>query len=810
MNFIVYIRMAVSTLFAKGRRNPLKIFTLALGLAVGLVLAAKVCFEQTYDDFYENADRIFYISEAAEQNGEFSVYAQTSGGTAPMMKEHYPEIEEASRITFFESEASLIDVQSKTRYSAHSVMMADSCFFKILDRKCLAGNITGSLGIKNNIVVSERMARAMAASHDRNQAAQEVIGRQFTIGSRGEDVKLTVAGVYEEFPANSNRRPDVLISLPSIGQFMYDGSMDLVGNDRYFSYLKFREGVDGNAFNAKIDSYVQKYLPVEEMKQASVWLTYSVKPLEGMHTESPDVRNTMLVLGIVALALLLVSVLNYMLIVISTSVTRSREMALRKCLGGSAADTAKMMFAEALVHTLAATLLAAAMLFAGKGFVENFLGIGLADLFTGKPLALASGILVLVVCLNGIVPTELFNRIPVATAFRNYRTNRRAWKMFLLIVEFALVAFLCVLIGAVSVQYDRMTGADLGFSYENTAELATPEGNPAEHMVLIEELRAMPEVEDACFAYLSLFGGFSGNNVRMPDTEEELFNAQDRYYVDDHWFKVMDIDIVEGRNFNPELVSDSEVIVDTRFAETLKTMTGWDDVIGRRVNITEHGNDIVIVGVVEPIDIGSFSKANDYVFSRPMAYFYCNPSEPMGRYHYPYQFIRYHRMTSETLARTREVTETVLPGQATFLNPLRIQMLEKLRDTLETKNTIIVGGFITLLIAIMGLIGYVVDEIKRRAKEIAVRRINGAQFARIRSLFLRDTFRIAVPSVLFGCVSGFFAALRWEQNFTMQVGVPWWIMLAAAVFTIGTVALVTDLFVTRMSNSNPAESIKTE
>jgi len=806
-----YLSTAFRTLPAKGRRNELKILTLSIGLTVGLVLASKVCFEQTYDDYHSDADRIVYLSEAAEQNGTLDIYPQTSGGTAPMMKEHYPEVEEATRITFFESSASLIDSETGERYNAWSVKMADSCYFKIFDRECLAGDITSSLGISGNVAISSKMALAMAHSRNKHSAAAEVIGKKFTIGSRGSDVVLNIAGVYEEFPANSSSRPDVVIALPSIGKFMYDGTSDLLGNDRYQSYLKLRETSSAEDLNGKMDSFVQAYLPVEEMKAANVYLSYQAKPLTGYHLESTDVRNTLLVLGIVAFSLLLVSVLNYMLIVISTCVTRSREMALRKCLGSDRGETVRMMLSEALVHTSLATVLAAAFLLAGKGFVENFLGIGLADLFTGKPLALAIGIILTIVLLNGFVPARVFNSIPVATAFRNYRENRRSWKLWLLIVEFTLVAFLCVLIGVISVQYSRMTNADLGFSYENSIEIATPEADMGQHKVLMNELRAMPEVEDACFAYLTIFPGFSGNNVRIPGHEEDLFNAQDLYYVDDHWLNVMEIRLVEGRNFNPDLLSDSEVLVDTKFAEKLKATTGWDDVIGRHVSISEHGdNDITIVGVFNPINLGRFNSEADELFSRPKMVFYCNPDEPMGRYHYPFQFVRYHKFTQEAYKHTCEVVQSALPGQAIYTNPFKTAMVESLKDTLETRNSILAGSIITLLTAILGLVGYTIDEIKRRSKEIAVRRINGALFGQIRLLFQKDTLRIAIPSAVAGCMAGTAAALKWEQNFTMQVGVPWWVITGAVLFTVIVVALVSDLFVNKIANTNPAESIKTE
>jgi len=810
MSIFKYIIIAFRTLLAKGRRNVLKILTLSLGLAVGLVLTSKVCFEQTYDDFNSDASRIVYLSEKVEQNGELMMYPQTSGGIAPLMKEHYPEVDLATRITFLETGASLIDAATGVRYSANDVKLADSCFFKVFDRECLAGNITTALGVINNVAISSEVALAMASSRNKYAASQEVIGKKFTIGSRGKDIVLTVAGVYEKFPANSTLRPDIIVSLPSIGRFTYDGTADLMGNDRYQTYLKLRKGAKADDLNSKMDGFVQTYLPVDEMKEYNVYMEYMAKPLTGYHLESSDIRNTILVLGIVAFALLLASILNYMLIVISTCVTRSKEMALRKSLGSDLYETAKMMFSEAFVHTLIATVLAGLLLIASKGFVENFLGAELVDLFSGKPLVVAIGVVLFVALLNGFVPTRIFNSIPVATAFRNYRENRRAWKRWLLIVEFALVAFLCVLIGVISAQYKSMVTADLGFSYEDSVEIATPEGNASQHKALMNELRAMPEVEDACFAIQTIFPGYNGNNVREPGKPQDLFNANDLLYVDDHWLNVMGIELKEGRNFNPDLAPDSEVLVDTRFAEKLKTTTGWTDVIGRQVTITEHGDNVTIIGVFESINNTGFNKENDKLFSNPQMVFYLNPDNNWGNYHYPFQYVRFHNFNGEVYERLQSVVEKSLPGQAVYSNPFQTALIKGQQDTLETRNSILVGSVITLLIAILGLIGYTIDEIKRRSKEIAVRRISGALFSQIRLMFQKETLRITIPSAVIGCIAGIVASLNWEQNFTMQVGIPWWIPTVAVVFTIVIVSVITDIFVLKIANSNPSESIKTE
>ena len=164
MNIFNYIATAVRTLQMKGRRNVLKIMTLGVGLAVGLVLASKVCFEKTFDDFYKDADRIYYLNEAMELNGIYRVYPQVAGGVAPKMKEYFPQIEEATRFTYIFETASLLMPESDKRVDAGLTCLSDTSFFRVFDRKCLAGNLTEPLGIEAIVVISSKLASMMAAA----------------------------------------------------------------------------------------------------------------------------------------------------------------------------------------------------------------------------------------------------------------------------------------------------------------------------------------------------------------------------------------------------------------------------------------------------------------------------------------------------------------------------------------------------------------------------------------------------------------------------------------------------------------------
>ncbi|MDE7350102.1 MAG: ABC transporter permease, partial [Muribaculaceae bacterium] len=81
------------------RRNLIKILCLTVGLAVGFLLVAKIYFQQSYDSFFPDIDRIYRLTESVVQNGEYREYQNTPGGSAPELQRNISQIEKATRFT---------------------------------------------------------------------------------------------------------------------------------------------------------------------------------------------------------------------------------------------------------------------------------------------------------------------------------------------------------------------------------------------------------------------------------------------------------------------------------------------------------------------------------------------------------------------------------------------------------------------------------------------------------------------------------------------------------------------------------------
>lgn len=156
------ITLARRNLFKRGQNNGIKILSLGVGLAVGLVLIAKIYFEQTYDTFYPDADRICKIQENFSVNGEKLEGGTVPGGIAPGLKNDIPEIEAATRFTPLEEDNTrfVIFTADRQRHTG-KVILADSCLFDVLPRPMISGNAKEVLSRPQYVLVSESLARSL-------------------------------------------------------------------------------------------------------------------------------------------------------------------------------------------------------------------------------------------------------------------------------------------------------------------------------------------------------------------------------------------------------------------------------------------------------------------------------------------------------------------------------------------------------------------------------------------------------------------------------------------------------------------------
>lgn len=784
-----HFQLAFRSLFKRGQNNIIKILSLGVGLAMGLVLISKVYFEMSYDDFYPDAENIYQIHTIGKAAEDEFKYGQVSGGIAPAMSMEIPQIDAATRFTSIPSAGTFYTVDKKP-YSFSKAVLGDSCLFDVLPRPMIVGNPKEALSRPMQVLLSRSVAEKIAHP-------QDIIGKSIIINEY-PGKELFIGGVFEDIPENTHYHYDFIVSMPSIEQFMWDGSMNFIGNDRYFAYVKFLPGVNPENLQENVQRMQEKYQDLEMLKEMGVEMSYTFEALLKLHKEMPEVKRMLLMLALLAFAVIFTAMMNYILIVISSMVNRTKDIAVDKCYGAKESDIAVKMMVETFVHLIFSLIIAASLIIIFRETIEELLSSSLSALFSFRSILLLISVCLSVFFITAIFPAKIISRTPVLSALRGYKESKRTWKLILLFFQFTAAAFLITLLAIIGRQYNTMVNDNPGYSYENTLYTDLSGVDQEEKQRVINELKTLSEVQAVASAYELPITAGSGNNILLPGKNEELFNIVDLYNVDADYLSLMEIPITEGRGFDKNS-APNEMIVSSAFADRLLRHTNWTDgVVGKQVFVTEHG-ECSIVGVYPNIRVASIADPEN----RPSAMFFTNR---------PGNFIlaKLNQITPENLQKTENIVQNILPERDIVIRSYKLEMLNAYNSSRLFRNAVMIGGIVTLIISLIGLIGYTGDEVNRRRKEIAIRKINGAKIREIQELFSTDVLKIAFPAMIIGSIATLFTANKWMENFSEKTDMSVLLFAVCIVILLALILAVILIGTYRAALKNPADTIKTE
>ena len=770
----------------------IKVLSLGVGLAVGIVLIAKVFFELSYDSFYKDIDRVYTINTWYSHQGEEKDYGQVSGAVAVGFMDEVPGVEAGTRTTYVFNGNTYLD-ENGNKLSG-TLVCADTCFFQVFDRPILAGDPVKVLGKWGSVLVNRSFAEKMGG-------VQECIGKQICNADM-DGLKLTIEGVFEDFPKNGSLDYDILLSMDTYGKNSTD---NWLGNDRYKGYVKLMPGVDPNTLTDAIRKMQEAPQPLERIEAQGTSLRYFLKPFSTLHTSDPDVKSQVILLSIVAALLILISLLNYILIVISSMVKRSKEVGVRKCYGAEGKHIYGMLTKEALLHIVLSLVLAAVIIFAGRSIVENLLGVPFQTLLVPQSIMAIAAVILLVLVISIVVPAELYQRVPVYAALKNYTENSRNWKLGLLGVQVLINVFLVVMMLIIGRQYQKVSNADTGYDYKNLYYFDMFDGDRQALTRAAQTLRSLPEVSAVAAAYNLPFEGSNGDNVYLPNDDRELFNIADQYECSPDFYDLMGIQFLEGRA--PR--DSSEIVVDEKFVTKMAEFTDWSDgAVGKQVFITGHDRSsdterryFTISGVYKSYIIGNLTGVDP----RPSALFYGEIGSMSSWM--PHTFFK---VRPEALPKIRQALEQALEGREINILSYEEQMRAAYADSKKMRNTMAIGAVFSLLIALLGLIGFIRDESLRRSKEMAVRKINGATTRDILGVFAVDILKLSGVMAVIACIAAFFVAHKWLEQFAEKVSLNPLYFIGGALLVLLIVLGVVVLNCLRIARANPVESLKNE
>ncbi|MDE6193262.1 MAG: ABC transporter permease [Muribaculaceae bacterium] len=780
------------------RRNIIKILCLSIGLAVGFLLVAKIYFEQSYDSFFPDINRIYRITESTVQNGEYKEYQNTPGGSAPELQRHIPQIEKATRFTTLTNGDPVLKLEDGRKIGVADVTLADTCCFDVLKTSILEGDPHEVLAVEDLVMIPRSLAEKIGG---------DVIGQRFSVVDWGDSYKMTVGGVYEDYPLNSTRKNAVYLSMPTVRKFMWEGSCDnLIGNDRYSSYALLAEGVDPEEVSALMLKHLKTVIDEEAFTiyDFRMW----VRPMAGAYSSQDGVKTMSWMLGILAVVMLMCAGLNYLLIVIGQLSARGKEMAIRKCFGTDRKSIFLMVMGESLFFMLVSLGLAVILAFCFSDLCRDLLGYSPKELFSTGKVWIAEGLVCVgLLVFTGIIPSVIYSRTPVAQAFRPATHGRKVWKLILLAVQFMATGMVMCLLVLVGRQYCMIGNLDIGLDYENVAMFYRYPMSDEKTRTVMDELKKLPFVEGVASADVHPTDWASGNNIWTEGREADEVNVADMEWNNPELFDVMGMPLVQGRGFGANADSTvNEVIVEERMVEVFQKNFGEEDedIIGKTFYITGHADGGMlntIVGVVGNLRRGGFESENA---DKRVAVFFPS-SKVRGNV-----FIRFTELTPENLTAAQKVLDSINDGDEIYITPYRMKIEAKRSGIRKFGMSVMVVGIAIILIALIGLIGYVADEVNRRAKEIAIRKVNGTDAWKIVRLFCLDVLKVALPSLLAGGVLAMVVGQRWLSQFTDRVSLSPLSMIACLAVLLILIMGVVAVNTLRVARSNPIDHLRSE
>ena len=753
-----------------------KIISLTLGLAMGVLLFAQIAYELSFDRFYPNPDTLVMLRMRNVTKGvpEYGYNYGTYRPAAADLSEAFPELVESASLTsnlwtpaFYKDDKKLDDIQT---------LFADTAYFATTGLTLLKGD-PKDLALHSNAFISESMARQLYGD-------ESPIGKELSVEKL---FNVTIRGVYADVPRNSIMPHDLLLPMAAMDWAYGAGTWGT--NNLYGVLFRLKQPTDVDAMNSRIQKAVEQY--TDPHLGDDVVTEYSVLPLYKVYRSLPDSTRRLVILGVLGFSIFFVSILNYVLRAVAAMSRRAKQVGVHKCSGADGWHILSMFLWETGLLVAASIVCGGALLWLLRGQVEELLGSRLSDLFTWQTLYVPLGTVLLLFLVAGVVPGRIYARIPVMQVFRRYTDGKRSWKRGLLTVQFIGVAFIGGMLLTTVWQYHDLMTRSVGFHAEGLA-VGTVTGNIERAQGVADAIRREPYVEAVAGSGTSLLAHYSTN--RLTDNQGNFICPLHFTLMDKEMPQVTGMTLLEGHW--PQ--HRGEAVVGRTTVETLK----WGDTaIGRKLPVDPSWARLeeqpVVTGVVEDVrNMGFFQgqTCTAFILNDRVRTFNVRLKAPLD----------------DNLKRLNAFIKSAYPDLSLEFTTYQDIRREQNASVSTFRNTVWVTTACIILIVLMGLIGYVSDETQRRSKEIAVRKVNGAEASDILRLLSLDILKIAALAVAAGMAAAWYVSGQWMQQFAdSRLLSPAWYALLALLLLVLIVAVVV-LKAWRIANENPVLSIKSK
>lgn len=799
-----YFTIAWRSLLRNKGFSIINIFCLAVGITFTMLIGIYVLNERSVNSGIKNvADQYVIKSNWSHEN--LGTPITTLGPLAKIIKDEYP----ALVANYYRFDAVVNIVSHGDKHFRTQMAVGDTTLVGMYGFPLLYGDPGHAFRNQQSAVVTEDFAR-------RFFGRANVTGEDITVQTPADGQKHTfvITAVLKRQPVNTvsgfnGGIYDVYLPMDANQYFQGGDKGDNWSNVYMVSMLQLRPGVTPKRMELPFAQTLNKYQPPFVKGNLKIELA----PMRSYYLQQNDgeLQKMLTTLSIIAIFILVLAVINFVNISIGTSAYRLKEIGLRKVFGGSRGQLVLQHLTEALILTSAAGILSI-------GFYEALLPLFNNMLNTTLPHCWLfgfrrTGFLVLVVLAVGLVsgayPALVLSASNVITAIRGKMETAKGGLMLrktLLVIQFSLA--IVVFIGALTVskQVSYFFNKDLGYNKDQVMVISSlPRQWDSTGVSRMETLKSqflnVPGVQSVSLSY-DIPDGNGGGNINVFSADRTGPSGMVILAADAGFAKVYGLRLSEGRFFREGDMADgrSHIILNETAMKTL----GWTTAVGKTIHLgAANGLPETVIGVVKDFNISSLKEK-----IQPM--FIAGVNEPFTR-SYRYYSVKVDAAgIGNTISALERECKTLFPDAGfdyTFMDD-KFQALYQ--SELQLKKAADVATGLNLVLVFTGIIGVLAFTLTRRTKEIAVRKVLGANARTIIFIFLKEYGLLILFSNLIAWPLAYLFTSNWLEGYAyrFQQNLSPYILVTVCML-ITAFALIT-IQCYRSAMANPVKSLKTE
>ena len=767
----------------------INVFGLALGIASCLLIFLVVRYELGYDAFNSKAGRIYRVNHHSVDYNP-----RTSPAVAAAMRNDFPEL----LVTEYFYDDGMVRIGSN-RFNEKHFAFVDENGPRVFDYQWLTGDPHTALSAPNSIVLTESMAKKYFGSKD-------AMGRTINLENQW-DCKVT--GIISDLPGNTSMPLDFMVSMATMKKdlaSMATGYFNIPGGN--YTYICLPEHYPIQRVRARIHSFMEKNWGKDLADHATLIL----QPLREVHFDqryldiplSPTTsKQTYWALAGIALFIIITACINFINLATGQSVTRAREVGVRKVLGARRPQLIGQFIGETSIQVIAAMvvgLLLAAVL-APRLAVWLNIGIHAGEVAEPLVIALLAALVAFIIPLAGLYPAFVQSAYRPAISLKGtpaVSTGGLTLRRGLVIVQFGISQLMIIGTIVVARQMDFFQNRDLGFNKDFVVSF--PIADSAHRQVLWQQLSATPGVSAISFS--SGAPGYMGNagSYDAPQFGVTGENVTEIKFVDEHFIRMFGIRMLAGDTIVKSNIKRGDTSANVVVNETMVESLHIPDprkAIGQSIFFGKFR--CIITGVV-----GDFQEESKHKKRRPCVIVYAENNFGTASVR-----VNPHNMDA-TIARIGRLWSALYPDQLFEYDVLDDHIATFYRQEQKVYTAFRMFSFIAIFIGCIGLYGLIAFATLQRTREVGIRKVLGASVPSILYLFGREFIWLIGFAFIVSAPLAWLAMHSWLNDFAYRIDIGWG-TFAISIGTSFVIAALTVSYKTMAAAmSNPVRTLRSE